>query len=308
MSQFNTHSNTNPLAWALLVTAIILAAEVIGGLLSHSLALLSDAGHVFTDGLALLLSLLAGLMAKKAANFRATFGYQRIGILAALINGASLLVVAILIFWEAYKRLFNPLEIQTGMMIWVAVLGLLGNLVMAWLLHGGHHDLNVRSAWLHVLGDTLSSVAVVIAGIVISYTGFWLIDPILSVIVGIVIVFGGIRVVKEALYIFLELSPLNLHAEELAQGILKIQGILNVHDVHLWSIGYGIPAFSCHVAVEDMTMCQADHLRQAVELYLKQHGILHTTIQMECACNSDAFYCDLGQTTQKSEGCCGHVH
>lgn len=307
----HTTSSTRQLGLALLITAIILAGEVTGGILSNSLALMSDAGHVLTDGMALLLSLVASLLARKAADFRATYGYQRIGILAALINGASLLVIAILIFWEAYKRLQHPMEIQTGIMIWVAALGLLGNLLMAWLLHKGHSDLNVRSAWLHVMGDTLSSVAVVVAGIVIYFTGFWLIDPLLSVFVGVVIVIGGIRVVKEALIIFLELSPLGFHAEELAQGLLQFRGVLNVHDVHLWSIGYGIPAFSAHITTSETSLCQADNLRKELEHYLKGAGISHTTLQMECSCDSNSFYCELNSETKPThltEVCCPHGH
>lgn len=301
-------SNIRQLGLALLVTAVILAAEVIGGILSHSLALMSDAGHVLTDGLALLLSLVAGLMAQKPADFRATYGYQRIGILAALINGASLVVIALLIFWEAYRRLQNPLEIQTGIMIWIAALGLAGNLLMAWLLHRGHHDLNVRSAWLHVLGDTLSSVAVVVAGIVIAFTGFWLIDPLLSVFVGLIIIVGGIRVVKDALIIFLELSPLGFHTEELAQGLIQFEGVLNVHDVHLWSIGYGIPAFSAHITTSEMSLSQADELRQKLENYLKEAGISHTTLQIECSCSSDSFYCKLNSDALKGRCHHGHEH
>lgn len=300
--------NIRQLALALLVTAVILAAEVFGGILSHSLALMSDAGHVLTDGLALLLSLVAGLMAQKPADFRATYGYQRIGILAALINGASLIVIALLIFWEAYRRIQNPMAIQTEIMIWVAALGLAGNLLMAWLLHRGHHDLNIRSAWLHVMGDTLSSVAVVVAGIVISFTGFWLIDPLLSVFVGLIIIVGGIRVVKDALIIFLELSPIGFHAEELAQGLLKFEGVLHVHDVHLWSIGYGIPAFSAHITTPEMSLSQADALRQKLENYLKEAGITHTTLQMECSCSSDSFYCKMNSTMHECSCHHGHEH
>lgn len=308
-----TPSSTRQLGLALLITAIILAGEVIGGILSNSLALMSDAGHVLTDGLALLLSLVAGLLAQKAADFRATYGYQRIGILAALINGVSLLVIAMLILWEAYRRLQNPIEIQTGLMIWVALLGLAGNLLMAWLLHKGHHDLNIRSAWLHVMGDTLSSVAVVVAGVVISFTGFWPIDPLLSVFVGVVIVAGGIRVVKEALIVFLEMSPLGFHAEELAQELMQFNGVLNVHDVHLWSIGYGIPAFSAHITTSETSLYRADALRQQLENHLKKAGISHTTLQMECSCGSNSFYCELNRNSAKkltpsTDTCCSHGH
>lgn len=280
------------LGWSLVVTLIIFIAEVIGGLLSHSLALLSDAGHVFTDAFALGLSLIALLIMKRPSDYKATYGYQRIGLVAALINGISLVVIALFIFIEAYKRLHAPPEIDSSVMLYIATAGFFGNLIMAWILGHKHHDLSMKSAWLHVLGDTVSSAGVIIAGLIIRFTGWMLADTIASGIVGCLIIIGGTRVIKEALWILLELSPAGFHAEALVKLIAAIPGVRNVHDVHIWSIGHGIPAFSGHVQVLDQKISEADLIRKEIEQMLQKKGIKHAVIQMECAdCCSNEIYC-----------------
>ena len=287
-------SQEKRLFWSIIVTLIVFAGEVVGGFLSNSLALLSDAGHVFTDVFALALSLIAALIVKRPSDYRATYGYQRIGLLAALINGSSLVVISILIFIETYKRFFAPPEINSGLMLAVAVAGLLGNLVMAWILGHGHKDLNIKTAWLHVVGDTLSSGGVIVAAIVIHFTGWWLVDPIVSAVVGVIIILGGIRVIKETLWIFLELSPLGFHAEEISKMICGMEHIMGVHDVHVWSIGHGIPAFSAHVLISDRKVSETDIIRQEVESRLSDMGIKHTVLQMECAeCQANDLYCQM---------------
>lgn len=280
------------LGWSLAVTLIIFIAEVIGGLLSHSLALLSDAGHVLTDAFALGLSLIALLIMKRPSDYKATYGYQRIGLLAALINGISLVVIAIFIFIEAYKRFHAPPEIDSSVMLSIASAGLIGNLVMAWILGHKHHDLNMKSAWLHVLGDTVASAGVIIAGLIISFTGWLLADTIASAVVGCMIIIGGTRVIKEALWVLLELSPMGFHAEDLAKEIAEIPGVRKVHDLHIWSIGHGIPAFSAHVQVHDQKISEADVIRKQIEHMLEQRGIKHAVIQMECEdCCDNEIYC-----------------
>ncbi len=280
--------------WSIVVTFIILAGEVIGGLLSNSLALLSDAGHVLTDAFALGLSLIALNISRRPSDYRATYGYQRIGILAALINGCSLVVIAVFIFFETYRRLIAPPDVQSGLMLFVAVLGLLGNMIMMWVIGHQHTDLNVKSAFLHVFGDTISSAGVIIAGLVIMFTGWKLADPIAGGIVGVIIVVGGARVIKQALWIFLELSPLNLHSEEISRMICGMQEVMGVHDVHLWSIGHGIPAFSAHVLIGDRRISETDTVRKAIEEELAHMGIRHTVLQMECAeCESNGLYCQI---------------
>ena len=204
---------------SLAVTILILIAEVAGGLYSNSLALLSDAGHVLTDVFALGLSLIAAHISRKPSDYRATYGYQRVGLLAAVINGLSLLAIAGFIFFEAYKRFSSPPHIDVRLMLIVAVFGLVGNIVMALIIGREHEDLNIRSAWLHVLGDTLSSVGVIVSGVIIYFTKWVYADPIASLIIGAIIISGGIRVVKEATSIFLEMTPEGFHAEDIAKRI-----------------------------------------------------------------------------------------
>jgi cobalt-zinc-cadmium efflux system protein len=286
------HISIKKLSWTLAVTIIIFSGEFIGGIVSNSLALLSDAGHVLTDAFALGLSLLAAMVMRRQPDYRATYGYQRIGILAAFINGISLVAIAVFIFAEGYKRLKSPPEIDSNIMLMIAIAGLIGNLLMAWILRHKHEDLNIRSAWLHVIGDTISSAGVIIAGLIIRFTGWLIVDPIVSGLVGVIIITGGIRVIKESLWIFLELSPSGFRAEEISERLLKIPGIINIHDVHIWSIGHGIPAFSAHVQIQDQKISEADCIRKEIEHELEHLGILHSVIQMECAeCEEKGIYC-----------------
>jgi cobalt-zinc-cadmium efflux system protein len=287
-------SREKRLIWAIAVTIIVLFAEAAGGLVANSLALLSDAGHVLTDVFALALSLVAVYIGKRPSDYRATYGYQRIGILAALVNGSTLVVISVFIFVETYKRIFSPPEINSTVMLLVAVGGLLGNIVMARLLKGGRGDLNIKSAWLHVLGDLFTSAGVITAGIVIRFTGWRLADPIVSCLVGVVIILGGGRVIKEALWVFLELSPLGFHAEDVSKALCAMEHVLGVHDVHLWSIGHGVPAFSAHVLLKDMKISETDMIRREIEEKLSELGIKHTVLQMECAeCRTNGFYCQI---------------
>jgi cobalt-zinc-cadmium efflux system protein len=293
------------LGWSLALTLIIFIAEVIGGILSQSLSLLSDAGHVLTDAFALGLSLIALMIMQRPSDYKATYGYQRIGLLAALINGVSLVVIAIFIFIEAYKRFHAQPEINSSVMLLIAAAGLLGNLIMAWILGHKHHDLNMKSAWLHVLGDTVSSAGVIIAGLIIKFTGWMLADTIASGIVGGMIIIGGSRVIKEALWILLDLSPLGFHAEDLAKSIAGLPAVRNVHDVHIWSIGHGIPAFSGHVQIHDQKISEADAIRREIERLLSDQGIKHAVIQMECSdCCNNEIYCNVNA----ENGHLGHKH
>lgn len=277
---------------ALLVTVVVLAVEVAGGIMSNSLSLLSDAGHMLTDAFALGLSLLASFIVRRPSDYRATYGYQRVGLLAALINGVSLVMISLFIFAEVYQRLRVPPEVDTPVMISVAGLGLAGNLLMAYLLGGGHGDPNIRSAWLHVLGDAASSLGVIIAGLTMAFTGWRIVDPLASVAVGALIIVGGARVIKDALWVFLELSPAGFHIEEVSDRLRQIPGVLGIHDVHIWSIGHGTPAFSAHVLVRDQKISEVDAIRSRIECLLSELGIRHTVIQMECKeCESGGLLC-----------------
>ncbi|MCS7163612.1 MAG: cation diffusion facilitator family transporter [Thermodesulfovibrio sp.] len=273
--------STKKLFFALLITFLIFIVEFLGGLISKSLALLSDSGHVFTDSLAILLSLIASVLAKKPSTHKATFGYERVGILVALINGIILILIAVFIFIEGYKRFINPPTINIAVMLPVAFIGLLGNLAIIWILSYKHEDLNIKSAWLHVVGDTISSLGVIVAGLVIKFTGATIVDPIVSSFIGLIIVIGGFRVVRDALWVFLEFAPKGFDVKKIKEEILKTEGVIDVHDIHLWAISYRVPAFSAHIVIENRLLSEADKIRAEVEKKLKTLGIKHTVVQIE---------------------------
>jgi len=279
---------------AFVISALIFIGEFLGGIISNSLALLSDAGHVLTDTFALGLSLIAAEIAKKPSDFRATYGYHRFGLMAALLNGLSLVGISIYIFYESYRRLLRPVDIDLSVMLPIAFIGLSGNLIMTLMLGKGHEDLNLRSAWLHVVGDTLSSIAVIISGGVIYFTGWKTIDPLTGILIGLIIIIGGIRVIKESLHIFLELTPPGFKTEEIVKEIKEINGILGIHDVHLWSITKGQIAFSCHIYVKDQRLSELECIKRSVEEVLKKKGINHIALQFECKeCEETGIYCRL---------------
>lgn len=282
------------LLMAITVTFFILAGEVVGGLLSNSLALLSDAGHNLTDILALSLSLIASIITHQPAGKTATYGYHRMGVLAAIINGGILVAVALYIFIEAYHRIISPPEIRTGLMLAIAVIGLIGNLLAAWFVKDGHRDLNMKSAWLHLVYDTISSAGVIIAGIIIYYTGWRLADPIASVFVGIFVIVGGVSVLGEALRIFLELTPHGFDIEQISKEIAELPDILGIHDVHIWTIAPGTTALTAHLWVHEQGLGSAGKIRERIEHKLAHIGISHTVLQMECAeCNNEGLYCQI---------------
>lgn len=287
-------SKEKRLGLALSISLFILIAEIIGGIMSNSLALLSDAGHVLTDSFAIALSLIAAMIGRKPSDFRATYGYQRIGLLAAIANGISLLGISLYIFYETYQRFTSPPEINAPLMLAVAVGGLIGNGVMAFILSKGHHDLNIKSAWLHILGDILASFGVVIAGVIIYYTGFRLADPLAGIVVGLLILVGGVRVVKEAIWVFLELVPAGFNIDDISKAITDIPHVKGIHDLHLWSISHGTAAFSAHVWIHDQQLSDADSIRAEIEKKLEEIGIHHTVLQMECAeCENNELYCQI---------------
>jgi cobalt-zinc-cadmium efflux system protein len=295
MESIMNMSGEKRLAITFLVTLLILAAEVVGGYLSNSLALLSDAGHMVTDALAIALGLLAARISKKPSDKYATFGYQRVGILAALINGLSLLVIAVFIFYESYQRLVSPPEINIPVMLGIATLGLAGNLAMAYILGHSHEDLNIKSVWLHVLGDTLSSVGVILSGIIIYFTGWTYADPVASVLIGGVIIWGGVRLVRDTVSIFLNLTPKGFNVEVLAKKITDMHDVVDIHDVHLWPIAHNHVAFSAHVLVDNKSLKEVETTKHNIEEMLEKNGIGHSTLQIECTCVTcdNGLYCQI---------------
>lgn len=281
-SHHHQSNNKKALFWAFILIAIYMVVEVIGGLMTNSLALLSDAGHMLSDAAALGLSLVAIKIGEKIATEKKTFGFKRFEIIAAAINGATLIIISIFIFYEAIERLIHPPEVQSLGMLSIAVIGLLVNILAAWILMRGDKDdnLNVRSAFLHVIGDMLGSVGAIVAALVIYFFGWGIADPIASVIVAALILFSGWRVTKDSLHVLMEGSPDHLNLEELKAKLLSITTVQSVHDLHVWSITSGVPMLSCHLAISgDGSHDQV--LRHAQSLLHDEFGIDHSTIQVE---------------------------
>lgn len=274
------------LLWALFITIGIFIAEIVGGFLSNSLALQSDAGHLFGDVMALSLSLIAVRIAKRPASPRRTFGYQRAEVFAAVINGVTLTVLAGYIFFEAYHRLMDPEPIRSVLMLTVAVIGLAGNAIVIFRLHGhAKENINVRAAFLHVLGDMLASVGVVIGGLIMLITGNYLADPIISFFIGIIILYGAFSILKEGANILLEGVPGNIDYDEIKKDMESIDGVLSVHDLHIWTISSSNLVLSAHVKVSDQPTHTSQRIVKSVSEFLKErYRIQHATLQIECEC------------------------
>ena len=269
--------------FAVAVTFCVFLGELIGGIWSGSLALLSDAVHVMSDVFSLLISWLAIYLSTRPATSSRTYGYHRAEVFAAFVNGVSLIGISGWIFYEAYQRYMSPTEIKVTGMFVVACLGFLGNLLILWQLHGeSHGNLNVRSAMLHVIGDTLSSVAVVVGGAIIFWTGWYPIDALLSFLIGGIILFGAVNVTREAVHILLENSPRNTDAHTVATHLRGLDAVRDVHDMHIWSLCSNYCALSAHVVVDENTTLAPDRILEQINAELKTHfGINHTTLQLE---------------------------
>jgi cobalt-zinc-cadmium efflux system protein len=269
---------------ALLATALVALLEFWGGAASRSLALTSDAVHVCTDVLALALALLAAIGSARPADPRRTFGYGRIEVLGALVNGSLLFVATIAIVYEAVRRFALPVEPGTSLMILVAAIGLAINGGVALLLRAdGKRDLNVRAVLFHVFGDALGGAAVILGGVAIAVTRAAWIDPLLSLFVAGIIVVGVVRVLRDATDVLLESVPGDVDARNLAGHLEKIAGVCGVHDLHVWSIGSGSRALSAHVLLDDQRLSEAaDVLREITECAQEHFSIAHVTIQFEC--------------------------
>ncbi len=267
----------------MLVTFCVFIGEVVGGIWSGSLALLSDAAHVMSDVASLLISWLAIYLSTRPATPSRTYGYHRAEVLAALINGVSLIGISGWIFYEAYQRYLFPGTIKVNGMLIVACLGFVANLIILWQLHGeSPGNLNVRSAVLHVIGDTLSSVAVVIGGVVIYWTGWSLVDVILSCLIGGIILISALNVTKEAVHILLENSPRNVDAQIVAERICRLEPVEAIHDIHIWSLCSNYCALSAHVVVDENSPLSSHEILRQINSVLQTHfGINHTTLQLE---------------------------
>lgn len=283
-------------ALSILITTVVLVGELIGGVMTGSLALLSDAAHVFLDMFALALSYLAIKLANRSPNARHSFGFSRMKVLAALINGGTLLLVSVEIFREALIRFQHPEPVLAGPMLIVAIIGLAANILVAFVLGGhDHDDLNTRAAFLHVIGDALSSVGVIVAGILMLFTGWTWVDPAAGILIAIIILAGAWRVLKKAIHILNEGAPDDATTDTVSRAISKIPEVISVHDTHVWMIEPGYRILSAHVVLSNRLLGDTQQIMESIkEILTHQFSISHTTIQFECV--------DCGQcsTTQPS--------
>jgi cobalt-zinc-cadmium efflux system protein len=284
-----------PLKITLVIVLVVLVAEVVGGVLSNSLALISDAGHMLTDALALGLSLFAFSLARRPATPTRTYGYHRAEIMAALANGAILVLVSAYIFYEAYQRFFVTPVIETPLMLVTAGVGLAANLAGMLVLRSSRRgSLNIKAAFWHIIGDTLSSVGVIIAGIIILITGWYIVDPIVAIVIGCVILWGAFRIVREATDILLESVPGHVRIQEVTDTIKDIPGVKDIHDVHIWTITSGIYALSAHLNIDDQMVSESNNIVTRVnDLLAGDYNITHTTLQLECDSCPTGLVCNL---------------
>ncbi|WP_405175078.1 cation diffusion facilitator family transporter [Paenibacillus sp. FSL H8-0261] len=280
---FDPSGNKKGLMIALIITVGIMFLEFFGGLITNSLALLSDSGHMLNDASSLALSLVAVWFATKPASPNKTYGFHRFEILAALLNGVTLFVVAGFIIVEAYGRFFEPPTVASGSMMLIACIGLLANVASAWsLMRKGDvkNNINLRSAYLHVLGDALGSVGAIIAGLVMMIFGWYIADPIISVLVALLILRGAWGIIKHTVHVLMEGTPITVNPTEVKAVLENIEGVINVHDLHIWTITSGLDSLSCHLLIKDQEDDQRI-LQQAIQLIAERFKIQHTTIQIE---------------------------
>ncbi len=276
-------NNKKGLAIALIITSGIMVLEFVGGLITNSLALLADSGHMLSDAGSLALSLVAMWFAMKPASPNKTYGFYRFEILAALFNGATLFLIAGFIVYEAYERLLSPPTVASGSMMLIAGIGLLANIASVWALMRTSDvkgNVNVRSAYLHVIGDALGSVGAIVAGAIMYIWGWYTADPIISVIVALLILRSAWSVMKQAVHILMEGTPATIDADEVERSLMQIVGVRDVHDLHVWTITSGLDSLSCHLLIEDDKDSQVI-LQEAIHIIEERYKIKHTTIQVE---------------------------
>ncbi|MDD4179349.1 MAG: cation diffusion facilitator family transporter [Candidatus Margulisbacteria bacterium] len=287
--------NKKTLLIALLIIVIVFCVELAGGFVSNSLALLSDAGHMLTDTMALALALTATIFAARPASKQKTFGFYRLEILSALFNGVLLTLISLYIFYQAYERFLQPSVVQSSIMLVVAVIGLLANVAAALILSKGSGDnLNVRGAFLHVISDLASSVGVIIGGLLIYLFGWNLVDPILGIMIGLLILRGALLLVFDSVNILLEAAPKGINTLEVAKTVMRVPGVKDLHDLHIWTISSGINAISAHVIIKDDAAERAAAiLKEICALMDEKYRIKHCTFQTECDSCPEGLICHI---------------
>jgi cobalt-zinc-cadmium efflux system protein len=301
--QQRSSENWRRLSLVLFLTGFYMVAELVGGWWTGSLALLADAGHMFTDAAALMLALTAVWFGSRPATPKKTFGYYRLEIIVALVNGVALVVISLLIFYGAYQRWLSPPVVRSGPMVLVASGGLVVNLVCAWILHSHDQvDLNIRGAWLHVMGDALGSVAAILAGACMMLFGWYAADPLFSVVISLLIIWGSIRLIRESTNVLLEGTPAHINLAAVEDAILATRGVNDVHDLHVWTITSGREALSAHV-IHVSSISQPELLRELRAKLQDRFGVDHLTIQMETPDFDDEtfHFCHAGTACFKSE-------
>ncbi|MDX9991043.1 MAG: cation diffusion facilitator family transporter [Anaerolineales bacterium] len=311
MSHDHTHAHPIPggknagfrLGLALSLTFAFVFVEIFAGLWGNSLALLTDAAHNFTDVIALGLSWYAIRIATRPAHARKTFGYHRSGILVALFNAASLGLISFGIFSEAWQRFQAPPEVDSGILIWVGSAAFIVNLATAWMIkEGSENDLNLRSAFLHLMGDVLSTLGAVAAGVVILFTGWNWLDPLVSVLIGGLILWNAWGILRQAVNILLESTPSDIDMEKMLDEIRAVPGVESVHDLHVWSITENMRMLSAHIVAADQPISAGAGIQAAIRQLLAEHyQIEHATLQLECACCTPGGpFCEMGQSDSQT--------
>lgn len=282
----HTHgANKKVLLLSFIIITGYMVVEAIGGFLTNSLALLSDAGHMLSDSISLGIAMLAFMFGEKAASYSKTYGYKRFEILAAVLNGITLIGIALFIFYEAIERFTNPPEVATTGMLIISIIGLFVNILVAWIMMRGSDtkdNLNMRGAFLHVLSDMLGSVGAIVAALLIMFFGWGWADPLASIIVALLVVRSGYHVTKASIHVLMEGTPSNVDVQEIIQLIEQTDGIESIHDLHIWTITSGTNALSCHAVVNDqLKIAESEHILRKIEHNLQHKGIKHVTIQLE---------------------------
>jgi cobalt-zinc-cadmium efflux system protein len=311
MSHCHTHgaeASEPRLGLAIALTLAFVVGEAIAGYLAHSLALMSDAGHNFGDALALILSWYGLRAAKRPATSERTYGSHRVGILVALANALTLVAIGAVVMWEAVERFRDPQPVHSGPMIWVALVAVvLNGVISLWLRGPAKSDLNMRSAYLHMVGDAVSALGVVLAGVIVAATGSPVADPVVSLLIGAAIIWSSWGIITEAVNVLLEAVPKGVDMESLEQSAKSVPGVLGVHDLHVWSISSELLAASLHVLVSEQSVSSSQRILKAVAGKLRhEFGIGHATIQIEVeGCEADDTYCTMRPLAGGHEG---HSH
>jgi len=301
-SSSHTHLNdaarqtTARLSLSLVLTLGFVILEAAAGLFANSLALLTDAAHNLTDVIALGLTWFAIRLTAQPANAQKTYGYHRAGILVALLNSTTLVLISLGIFYEAYRRFSNPPEVQSGILIGVGLIAVVINLVTALLVRrGSQTDLNLRSAFVHLMGDVLSTIGAVIAGVIIYFTDANWLDPLVSVLIGFLILYNAWGILRDAIDILLEATPRDINIKKMVTDIIQVEGVLGIHDIHVWSLTQSLRTMSAHILTDDLHISAGAQIqRQISEMVLRRYNIAHATLQLECVdCFPDSLYCDL---------------